>query len=217
MDNGNDHVLQDAIRTATALKYGISGPIAAADLVWRQKKNIGMILGSTAFLLILPVLFLCMLPSFIFGSFQLTTAWNDNAVMMQNIQRYQTAVWSAIEETHDDLLQELQSNAVDGEEITIIDDFNFSSVNTTLILCQFSAAIGTDEINIEKLENMILSHKDAMFTYTPTTPNTYLIRYVGDDYFADHIFKLTEEQKDRAELYASSILRENMKGGHDLC
>ena len=86
MDNGNDHVLQDAVRTATALKYGISGPIAAADLVWQQKKNIGMILGSTAFFLILPVLFLCMLPSFIFGSFQLTTAWNDNAVMMQNIQ-----------------------------------------------------------------------------------------------------------------------------------
>lgn len=52
MDNENNHVLQDAVRTATALKYGISGPIAAADLVWQQKKNIGMILGSTAFLLI---------------------------------------------------------------------------------------------------------------------------------------------------------------------
>ena len=71
MDNGNNHVLQDAVRTATALKYGISGPIAAADLVWQQKKNIGMILGSTAFLLILPVLFLCMLPSCILGRFQL--------------------------------------------------------------------------------------------------------------------------------------------------
>ena len=205
MDNGNDRELQNAVRTATAIKYGISGPIAVADTIWQQKKNIGMLFGSTAFLLILPVLFLCMLPSFIFGSFQLTTAWNDNAVLMQNIQRYQTAVWSAIEEAHDDLLQELQSNAVDGEEITIIDDFNFSSVNTTLILCQFSAAMGTDEINIEKLENMIFSHKDAMFTYTPTTPNTYLIRYVGDEYFADHIFKLTEEQKELAELYASNL------------
>ena len=117
MDNGNDHVLQDAIRTATALKYGISGPIAATDLVWQQKKNIGMILGSTAFLLILPVLFLCMLPSFVFGSFQLTTAWNDNAVLMQNIQRYQTAVWSAIDEVHDDLLQELIDRTAEGEEI----------------------------------------------------------------------------------------------------
>ena len=205
MDNGNDRELQNAVRTATAIKYGISGPIAVADTLWQQKKNIGMLFGSTAFLLILPVLFLCMLPSFIFGSFQLTAAWNDNAVLMQNIQRYQTAVWSAIEEAHDDLLQELQSKAEDGEEITILDDFNYSSVNTMLILCQYSAVMGTDEINIEKLENMIFLHKDAIFSYTPTTPNTFRIRYVGDDYFADHIFKLTDEQKELAEFYASNL------------
>lgn len=205
MDNGNDHVLQDAVRTATALKYGISGPIAAADLVWRQKKNIGMILGSTAFLLILPVLFLCMLPSFIFGSFQLTTVWNDNAMMMQNIQRYQTAVWSAIDEAHDDLLEEIYSLAEEGKEITIFDDFNFSSVNTTLILCQYSAAKGTDEIDVEDLVSIISAHNNFLFSYTKPASNTYRVHYVGDSYFADHIFKLTEEQKELAEMYASNL------------
>ena len=205
MDNGNDHVLQDAVRTATALKYGISGPIAAADLVWRQKKNIGMILGSTAFLLILPVLFLCMLPSFIFGSFQLTTAWNDNAVMMQNIQRYQTAVWSAIDEAHDDLLEEIYSLAEEGEELTIIDDFNFSSVNTTLILCQYSAAKGTDKIDVEDLVSIISAHNNFLFSYTKPASNKYRVHYVGDSYFADHIFELTEEQKELAEMYASNL------------
>lgn len=205
MDNGNDHVLQDAVRTATALKYGISGPIAAADLVWQQKKNIGMILGSTAFVLILPVLFLCMLPSFIFGSFQLTTAWNDNAVMMQNIQRYQTAVWSAIDEAYDDLLEEIYSLAEEGEEITIIDDFNFSSVNTTLILCQYSAAKGTDEIDVEDLVSVISAHNNDLFSFSKTGSNTYRVRYIGDAYFADHIFKLTEEQKELAEMYASNL------------
>ena len=205
MYNGNDHVLQDAIRTATALKYGISGPIAAADLVWQQKKNIGMILGSTAFLLILPVLFLCMLPAFIFGSFNFTTAWNDNAVLMQNIQRYQTAVWSAIDEAHDDLLHEIQGLAEEGEEITIIDDFNFSSVNTTLILCQYCAAKGTDEIDVEDLVSVISSYVDLLFDYAKTDSNTYTVRYVGDAYFADHIFKLTEEQKELAEMYASNL------------
>lgn len=205
MDNGNDHVLQDAVRTATALKYGISGPIAAADLVWQQKKNIGMILGSTAFLLILPVLFLCMLPSFIFGSFQLTSAWNDNAVMMQNIQRYQTAVWSAIDEAHDNLLEEIYSLAEEGEEITIIDDFNFSSVNTTLILCQYSAAKGTDDIDVEDLVSTISAHNNFLFSYTKLASDTYRVRYVGDSYFADHIFILTEEQKELAEMYASNL------------
>ena len=155
MDNGNDRELQNAVRGASAIKFGISGSIAVADTLWQQKKNIGMLFGSTAFLLILPVLFLCMLPSFIFGSFQLTTAWNDNAVMMQNIQRYQTAVWSAIDEVHDDLLHDIQGLAEEGEEITIIDDFNFSSVNTTLILCQYCAAKGTDEIDVEDLVSVM--------------------------------------------------------------
>lgn len=50
MVNGNDYVLQDTIRKASALRYGISGPMVAVDLVWQQKKNIGMILVSTAFL-----------------------------------------------------------------------------------------------------------------------------------------------------------------------
>ena len=59
MDKWNDRELQNAVRTATAIKYGISGPIAVADTIWQQKKNIGMLFGSTAFLLILPVLFLC--------------------------------------------------------------------------------------------------------------------------------------------------------------
>ena len=197
MDQGNNHEMRDVVRAASALKNGISGPIASADMVWRQKKNIGMILGSTAFLLILPVLFLCMLPSFIFGSFSMTNAWNDNVVLMQNIQRYQTAVWSAIDEAHDDLLQELYG-MTEEEEITIIDDFNFSSVNTTLILCQYSAAMGTDEIDVEKLVNIISAHSATLFSYTHTSPDIYTVCYVGDAYFADHIFKLTEEQKELA-------------------
>jgi len=205
MDNGNNRELQNAVRTATAIKYGISGPIAVADTLWQQKKNIGMLFGSTAFLLILPVLFLCMLPSFIFGSFQLTTAWNDNVVLMQNIQRYQTAVWSAIEEAHDDLLEGLQSEAEEDEEITILDDFNYSSVNTTLILCQYSAAMGTDEINVEDLVSVISAHSVSLFSSSKSGANTYRIRYVGDDYFADHIFHLTEEQKELAEIYASNL------------
>ncbi|MDO4755790.1 MAG: lysozyme family protein, partial [Parabacteroides sp.] len=135
----------------------------------------------------------------------MTNAWNDNAVMMQNIQRYQTAVWSAIDEAHDDLLREIHGLAEEGEEITIIDDFNFSSVNTTLILCQYCAAKGTDEVNVEDLASVISSCVELLFHYTETGSNTYTVRYVGDAYFADHIFKLTDEQKELAEMYASNL------------
>ena len=40
MDNGNNRELQNAVRTATAIKYGISGSIAVADtyryVIWKH-------------------------------------------------------------------------------------------------------------------------------------------------------------------------------------
>lgn len=197
--------MRRAVKAAAVIRYGAAGPIAAMDMAWQQKHNIAKVILSLGFLFILPVLFLCLLPSFLFGSFGMTNAWNDNAVVLQNIQKYQTAVWSAIDEAHDDLLQELEGLAEEGEEITIIDDFNYSSVNTTLILCQYSAAKGADEINVEEITEIIKAHSDSLFSYVQTSSNTYHIRYVGDAYFADHIFKLTEAQKKLAQAYASNL------------
>lgn len=126
--------MQRAIKAAAILRYGMSGPIAAMDMAWQQRHSIAKIGLSLGFLFLLPVLFLCMLPSFVFGGFQMTDVWSDNAVLLQNIQRYQTAVWSAIDEAHDALLREIENMTEDDEEITIIDEFHYSSVNATLIL-----------------------------------------------------------------------------------
>ena len=123
----------------------------------------------------------------------------------QNIQRYQTAVWSAIDEAHDALLREIESIAEDDEGITIIDEFHYSSVNATLILCQYSAAKGTDKINTKEIRGLIKAHRDALFSYQKTSGHTYRIYYIGDAYFADYVFKLTEQQKKLAELYAANL------------
>ncbi len=197
--------MQRAAKTAATLRYGTTGVIPALDIAWRQKHNIAKVGLSLGFLFLLPVLFLCMLPSFVFGSFHMTDVWNDNAVLLQNIQRYQTAVWSAIEEAHDDLLQEIEVLAEDDEEITILDDFSYSSVNTTLILCQYSAAKGKDEIKTKEIIGQIKAHSGALFSYEKTSAHTYRVYYVGDAYFADHIFQLTEKQKLLAEWYAANL------------
>ena len=97
--------MQRAAKAAAILRYGMSGPIAAMDMAWQQRHSIAKIGLSLGFLFLLPVLFLCMLPSFVFGTYNMSSEWNDNAVLLQNIQRYQTAVWPAIEEAHDDLKQ----------------------------------------------------------------------------------------------------------------
>ena len=197
--------MQRAAKAAAILRYGMSGPIAAMDMAWQQRHSIAKIGLSLGFLFLLPVLFLCMLPSFVFGSFHMTDVWNDNAVLLQNIQRYQTAVWSAIEEAHDDLLQEIEVLAEDDEEITILDDFSYSSVNATLILCQYSAAKGKDEIKTKEIIGQIKAHSGALFSYEKTSAHTYRVYYVGDAYFADRIFKLTEKQKLLAEWYAANL------------
>ena len=197
--------MQRAIKAAAILRYGMSGPIAAMDMAWQQRHSIAKIGLSLGFLFLLPVLFLCMLPSFVFGGFQMTDVWSDNAVLLQNIQRYQTAVWSAIDEAHDALLREIENMAEDDEEITIIDEFHYSSVNATLILCQYSAAKGIDEINTKEIRGLIKAHRDALFSYQKTSGHTYRIYYIGDAYFADHVFKLTEQQKKLAELYAANL------------
>ena len=52
---------------------------------------------------------------------------------------------------------------------------------------------------------MIKAHRDALFSYQKTSGHTYRIYYIGDAYFADYVFKLTEQQKKLAELYAANL------------
>ena len=84
-----------AVSILKAFKYGKGGPFAAAEVLWDQKENIGKGLAGLGFLLLLPILFLCMLPSFLFGGFGSMEALNNQTVIMQNLQSYQSAVWTA--------------------------------------------------------------------------------------------------------------------------
>ena len=87
-----------------ALKYGKGGPFAAAEVLWDQKENIGKGLAGLGFLLLLPILFLCMLPSFLFGGFGSMEALNSQTAIMQNLQSYQSAVWTAVDHAHESIL-----------------------------------------------------------------------------------------------------------------
>lgn len=69
----------------------------------------------------------------------------------------------------------------------------------------YSAAKGTDEINTKEIIGQIKAYSGALFSYEKTSAHTYCVYYVGDAYFADHIFKLTEKQKLLAEWYAANL------------
>ena len=204
-----------AISILKAFKYGKGGPFAAAEVLWDQKENIGKGLAGLGFLLLLPILFLCMLPSFLFGGFGSMEALNSQTAIMQNLQSYQSAVWTAVDHAHESILTQIQSE-IDGlgedETAVISDDFHYGSANAMLILCQYSVWKGTEDISTEEVMSLIQNHADALFTYDVSTSTsdgittyTYTVQYAGDDYFADEIFRLNEREKQKALDYASNL------------
>lgn len=101
---------------AGAAKGAAAGPygMAAAGL-WENRKLIGKIIAALAFLLMLPVLFLLMLPSLIFGTGGLDNAsgdvLNDTSLIMGNIAETEDRIEAILREKHDALLEEIQAKA----------------------------------------------------------------------------------------------------------
>ena len=137
-----------------------------------------------------------------------------------------------LEESHADLLEEINSAIAalpEGSTVQIVDPYETTiAVNAHLLISQFCASQDDYEnINIDKLQSLIRENKDGLFSYdvteetvsveveteapegeTPQTETvtftryTYTVFFAGDAYFADHVFYLSEEQKELAENYA---------------
>lgn len=217
---------------AGAAKGAAAGPygMLAAGL-WENRKAIGKILAAFAALLMLPVLFILMLPSLIFGNLGLDDATgdalNDNSVIMENIAEAETSIEAILREKHDALLDDIQREADalgSGCEYGITDDFSDRIIyESALVISQFCASQEDyQEINLKKLEKILRDNTDGIFTYTvevtdyeETDEETgesrtihhyeYTVEYAGDSYFARDVFRLTDEQAQTAEYYAANL------------
>ena len=227
---------KSAIKTGKAIagaaKGAAAGPygMLAAGL-WENRKNIGKILAAFAALLTLPVLFILMLPSLIFGNLGLDDATgdalNDNSVIMENIAEAETSIEAILREKHDALLDDIQWEADalgSGCEYGITDDFSDRIIyESALVISQFCASQEDyREVNLKKLEKILRDNTDGIFTYTvevteyeETDEETgesrtihhyeYTVKYAGDSYFARDVFRLTDEQAQTAEYYAANL------------
>ncbi len=217
---------------AGAAKGAAAGPygMLAAGL-WENRKAIGKILAAFAALLMLPVLFILMLPSLIFGSLGLDDATgdalNDNSVIMENIAEAETSIEAILREKHDALLDDIQREADalgSGCEYGITDDFSDRIIyESALVISQFCASQEDyREVNLKKLEKILRDNTDGIFTYTvevtefeETDEETgesrtihhyeYTVEYAGESYFARDVFHLTDEQAQTAEYYAANL------------
>ncbi len=174
--------IHGAIKTgkdiASAAKgAAVGGPYgAAAGLALSVKQHAGKILAAAAVLLMLPVLFILMLPSLIFGG--LTSSGsssqptlNDNPAIIQNMNDISFAVNEVLGEGITDaearIAQDFATTGGDNYEIVNPYAADMTS-NTNSFIAQYCAAKEQDWENISRsdLQAILRRGKDKLYSYT---------------------------------------------------
>lgn len=200
------------------------GPYGAIiGAIWANRKTVGKILLVAAVLLMLPILFILMLPSIIFGGLTAsadTPILNNDAAIIENLKTAEHIIEDVLQQSHQRVLEQINdeiSNLSPDDSATITDAYAENiPFNAILILSQYSASKDYSEIDMGDLKNTVASGKNHLFSYTVTegalsedsagTLYHYTVVYSGEEYFANNIFKLSEEQRKLANEYAQNLM-----------
>lgn len=204
---------------------GVHGAALAAAV--ESKKYIIAIVVAV---LTIPILLIAMLPSIIFGSLLGddtvdSTAITSNDVLVQNMMDINTSISTVLSEGLVDVLERVDTNyassGCDGMEVN--NPYGSDVVfNANMIISMYCAYKDTDASTITKadLENVMKRGKSHLYSFTykdeqrsvgegeeatTITVRVYTIAYNGERYFADHIFNLTDDQKQLSNYYASNL------------
>ena len=199
------------ITAAAANGAALGGPYgAAASVAIAAAKHGKKILLALLAILAIPLLFLVMLPTLIFGGTAQnsgdTTILNDQAAITENMNEIAFAV------------SDLLGSGIADAEQRIADDFAASSAdqyemvnpyenerinNVNLFISQYCAYRDTDvaAISLEDMKQLLRSGIGELYDYTYEDTLTYR----GEAYFADSIFHLTAEQKTLAQNFAENL------------
>ena len=190
---GTAHTIHGAIKTGKAISAAakgaaVGGPYgAAAGLVLGAGRHAGKFLAVAAVLLMLPMLFLLMLPSLIFGG--LTSSGsssqpilNDNTAIVQNVNDIAFAVnevlGEGITDTEARIAQDFATTGGDNYEIVNPYASDMTS-NTNSFIAQYCAAKGEswDTISLADMQAILRQGKSNLYSYTRTSET----RTVEDD------------------------------------
>jgi len=229
--------VKGAVKTGKAianiLKGAATGGLhgAAAGAVKSFGKQFAII---AVVLIILPVLFIILLPQaifgWLFGIFDQSDAniMNDNAAIVENISTISNAVTDILYEGYSSTLTTVQSLAASHTYSEIVDEVGGNIVfDANNIICWYSASQdkSVDNISISHLTGMVEPYKNDLYYYEVTTESRvvveeddegnpvsktvtfyiYTIKYRGDDYFPTNVFTLTDEQLSLAGDYAANL------------
>ena len=158
---------------AAAGPYG-----AAAAALWTHRKAVAAIIAG---LLVLPVLFIILLPSLIFGGLTKagvegspdTPILNDNAAVVENINQISQAISDLLEEGQVDVRARIDTDftASGADQKEIINSYESSpAYNANRFIAMYCAAKNQDyaSISLKDMEDVIRKAKDALYTFTST-------------------------------------------------
>ena len=187
------HTIHGAIKTGKAISaaakgVAVGGPYgAAAGLALGAGQHAGKLLAAAAVLLMLPVLFVLMLPSLIFGG--LTSSGsssqpilNDNAAIVQNMSDIAFAVNQVLGEGITDAEARIAQDfaATGGDNYEIINPYAADMTsNANSFIAQYCAARGEewDAISLTDMQTILRRGKGSLYSYTRTSET----RTVEDD------------------------------------
>lgn len=198
--NGLDEAAHAAGTVRSAIKVGkavsaaakgaaVGGPYgAAAGTLIGAKKHAGKILIGAAVLLFLPVLFVLMLPSLIFGGLTSSGSQpnqpilNDNDAIIQNTNDIAFTVSQILGEGITDAEARIAQDfaATDGDQYEIVNPYAADMVsNTNAFVAQYCAARDQDwkAISLADMEQILRQGKSHLYSFTRTSET----REVEDD------------------------------------
>lgn len=160
-------------KTAAGAAAGPFGAVIGAAI--QNRHAISRIIFVIIAILMIPVLFIVMLPGLIFGNLtENTGALNSNTIINENIRNANQAIVEVLEESHEDLLAKINAAIakLPSEDTTsITDPYAYSiSVNANQLIAQFCASRDNyQDINVNELKRVIRANKDGLFTYDVST------------------------------------------------
>ena len=241
-NKGSDNSLQNGLNAANTVRGAIKAGKAVAGIakgaasggpygaivmgLWQNRKIIFKVVAAGALLILIPVIFLLMLPGLVInavGGLISGLFFSDDAAVIQNLVNAQAVVTTALDASYQQTLAIIQTESAkvpSGEIIVIYDWYQGGhSADTTLIISQYCASKNDNmAVDTADFAAVIQNSGIQFYTYTlttntatdsttniTTTTHTYTVVYAGDHIFADEVFHLTQEQRILANNYTQNL------------
>lgn len=179
------HAVKGAVKVGNAVSgaakgAAIGGPYGAvAGAIWAGRKHIGKIIAVIAFLLLLPVLFVLMLPGLIFGGLQSAFSPSDPEILIlnsetaivENANDITFTINSIMGEALEDVTNRIEADfaASGADHMEIRNPYSSGPVyNANLIVSQYCAAMEEDfqNISLDDLASLLRKNRAHLYSFT---------------------------------------------------